>query len=76
MLTPTATPSVAAARSAALRGWSTTGAERSPFSPRTDYTGATTINAGTLLVNGTLGNTAVTINGGATLAATAQFLAR
>lgn len=28
------------------------------------YTGATTINAGTLLVNGSLGNTAVAVNGG------------
>jgi autotransporter-associated beta strand protein len=29
------------------------------------YSGATTVNAGTLLVNGALGNSAVTINGGA-----------
>ena len=28
------------------------------------YTGATTVSAGTLLVNGSLGNTAVTVNGG------------
>jgi autotransporter-associated beta strand protein len=31
------------------------------------YTGATTVSAGTLLVNGQLGNTAVTVGGGATL---------
>jgi autotransporter-associated beta strand protein len=32
------------------------------------YTGATTVNAGTLLVNGSIANSAVTVNAGATLA--------
>lgn len=31
------------------------------------YTGATTVSAGTLIVNGSLGNTPVTVSGGATL---------
>ena len=39
-----------------------------------DYTGATTINAGTLLVNGALGNTVVTVNSGATLGGTGVIL--
>jgi fibronectin-binding autotransporter adhesin len=34
------------------------------------YTGATSVSAGTLLVNGTLGNTAVTVSNGATLGGT------
>src|SRR5262245_28639787 len=32
------------------------------------YTGATTVNAGTLIVNGSIANSAVTVNAGATLA--------
>ena len=39
-----------------------------------DYTGATTINGGTLLVNGALGNTAVNIKFGATLGGTGAIL--
>ena len=39
-----------------------------------DYAGATTLNAGTLLVNGTLGNTVVTVNGGATLGGNGTIL--
>jgi autotransporter-associated beta strand protein len=35
------------------------------------YTGATTVNAGTLLVNGSLSASAVTVNSGATLGGTA-----
>ena len=39
-----------------------------------DYTGATTINAGTLLVNGALGNTPVAVNYGATLGGNGTIL--
>jgi len=39
-----------------------------------DYTGATTINAGTLLVNGALGNTVVTVNSYATLGGSGAIL--
>ena len=39
-----------------------------------DYTGATTINGGTLLVNGALGNTAVSVKFGATLGGTGAIL--
>lgn len=39
-----------------------------------DYTGDTTINAGTVLVNGALGNTAVTVNSGATFGGAGTIL--
>ena len=39
-----------------------------------DYTGATTLNAGTLLVDGALGNTVVTVNYGATLGGNGTIL--
>ena len=38
------------------------------LSANSTYTGATTVNAGTLIVNGSIANSAVTVNSGATLA--------
>lgn len=40
------------------------------------YTGTTAVNAGSLLVNGGLGNTAVTVNSGALLGGTGSILGR
>lgn len=39
-----------------------------------DYTGDTTINAGTVVINGALGNTTVSVNSGATLGGTGTIL--
>lgn len=47
-----------------------TGSNTQILSGDNTYTGATAVNAGTLLVNGSLGNTAVTVTGGGTLGGT------
>jgi hypothetical protein len=49
------------------------GANTLTLTANNTYTGATTINAGRLAVTGTLGSTAVTVNGGASLGGTGKI---
>ena len=51
-------------------GLTKTGAGALTLSGSNSYSGATTINAGTLIVNGAIANSAVTVNSGAMLAGT------
>jgi autotransporter-associated beta strand protein len=72
-LTGAGSGSLAAAMDTTVSGLTKNGTGTWTLSGASSYTGATAVNAGTLNVTGSLGNTAVTVAGGASLAASSTF---